>query len=357
MAYNFLNDETGSFMSAKLDTGSFMLTRTPSFESVKAGFPIQLSQTEEEVLDHDFESFSKLLSFLSGSLKTFVLHGFMGSGKSTMISMLPRIIDSSVLLFRVNCFEATNLDDVLLSLHNTFVGYHNERKIVLPKVESSVFSDRINAYIQSGTRPMLFVFDSVESEKFPLQADIIEFIKQISKIDKIKVIITSRNIASNNLPNDSTTNFAVIKLCGKEEFIKILNNHGIEAKDEIYENAFVATKGHYLYISILINVVKLLNVTLASVYNDYSKQNMIIFDYLISKVLTLIPERFFKTLWFLALIRTGVSEKFLITQKISTKDELEYLNERMLICRESDNIYMKDYIKSKIAGRINYQSK
>lgn len=357
MLYNFLSDEMGSFMSAKIEAGNFMLSRTPSYDSVKASFPITLSNREEEVLEHDFETFSKMMSFLSGSLNIFILHGFMGSGKSVITNLLPKVTDKSVLIFKINCFESTNLDDVLLSIHTAFVNFHNEKKIILPKIDSTIFAERINAYIKSGNRPMLFIFDSVESEKYPMQADIVNFIKHIAQIDRIKVIITSRNLTSNDLPSDSTTNFAVIKLHGKEEFIKLLNKNEIQAKDDIYEKVFVATKGHYLYISLLINVITLLNLSLASIYNDFSKQNMIIFNFLISKVLTLIPEKFLKTLWFLALIRTGVSENFLITQKIATKDELEYLEGRMLICRENANIYMKDYVKNSILGTINAQSK
>lgn len=357
MLYNFLSDQMGAFMAAKTAAGNFMLSRVPSYESVKDDFPIQISGKEEEILGHDFETFSKMMSFLSGSFNTFILHGFMGSGKSAMINVLPKITDESVLIFRVNCFESTNLDDVLLSLHTAFVSYHNEHRIILPKIESMVFADRINAYIKSCVNPMLFVFDSIEAEKCPLHSDIINFIKHISQMEKVKVIVTSRNLTSNDLPNDSSSSFAIIKLFGKDELIKLLNKHGIQAKDETYEEAFVATKGHYLYISLLMNVISLLNISLASVYNDYSKQNMIIFDFLISKVLTLIPERFLKTLWFLSLIRTGVSEKFLITQKLSTKDELEYLEERMLICREGINIYMKDYVKNTISATISAQTK
>lgn len=356
MYFNFLNSEMNDFMSSVTGIGTFMLSRVPDFENLKSKFPIELSEREEEVISHDFETFQKLMSFLSSGNNSFVLHGFMGCGKSTLINLLPKVVDNSILVFRVNCFESTNLDDVLLSIHTDFVKYRNERHIFLPKVDSTVFADRINSYIKSGTNPMLFIFDAVEPEKFPLHVDIMNFINHISQINKIKVIITSRNITDKALPSGKESNFAIIKLYGKEEFIKILNKNGLEAADEIYENAFIASKGHYLYISLLLNVAKLLNLSLNSLYNDYSKKKMIIFDFLISKVLSLIPERFFKTLWFLSLIRTGVNEDFLITQNLSTKDELIYLEERMLLCREGKNIYLKDYVKNTVQTTLNAQT-
>ncbi len=358
MANNFLDDKIDEFMSEKTNTGGFMLSRAPSYSCEEGSFPIKITNKEQEILKHDFESFAKVMSFLKNeSLKVFILHGFMGSGKSAIINIASRVTNESVLVFRVNCFDSTNLDDVLLSLHTDFVNYHNSRRIILPKVDTNVFADRINTYIKSCKKLMLFIFDSIDCEAHPLQKDIINFIQVITQIDGIKVIINSRNLASNILEDESNTNFAVIKLYGKEEFVSLLKKNNIEAKEETYEEVFNATKGHYLYISLLINVILLLNISLASIYNDYKKKNVIIFDFLIAKVLPLIPEKFLKTLWFLSLIRTGVSEQFLIEQKLSTHDEIEYLEERMLICRESGKIYMKDFIKSNVTGTINSKTK
>lgn len=357
MAYNFLQEKFVNFLSSATAAGSFMFARTLDYNTFKTECQLPVSQKTEEILSHDFESFTKLLHFLNSASNIFVLHGFMGCGKSAMVNLLPEMIDSSVLLFRINCFESTNLDDVLLALHTEFVNYHNERKIILPKIESNVFADRINAYIRSGNSPMLFVFDSMDADRCPLQEEIVNFIKHISQIEKIKVVITSRSIAANDSFTDASSNFAIIKLFGKDDFIKLLNMHGIESDEQTYESTFVASKGHYLYISLIINVVSLLRISLKSLYNDYSKKHMTIFDFLISKVLTLIPEKFFKTLWFLSLIRTGVSENFLITQKLSTAEQLTYLEERMLLCREGSYIYLKDYVKQTVSGTLNLQTR
>ena len=39
-----------------------------------------------------------------------------------------------------------------------FSVYHNEKKIQLPKIETNVFTDKINAYVKSCDVPMLFIF-------------------------------------------------------------------------------------------------------------------------------------------------------------------------------------------------------
>lgn len=359
MAYKFLTEKIENLLNGPAGIsgmGSFVFSRGLSIEGLKGAIDEEISPQVEEILAHDFETFTKLVNFVNSNASLFVLHGFMGSGKSTMVDFLPKITNDDVLCFRINCFESTNLDDVLLSIHTDFVNYHNQRKITLPKVDSTGFTDRINAYLKSINMPMLFIFDSVNAQKFPLHVEISNFIKHISQIERVKIVVASRNLADSDLSGENNQNYAIIKLCGKEEFIEILNKNDITSDEETYNNAFEATKGHFLYISLLINVIKLLNLNLKSVYNDYSKKKKTIFDFLISKVLTLIPERFFKTLWFLALIRSGVSENFLIKQKLSTPDELAYLEERMLLCREGINIYLKDYVKSTVIETINPQT-
>lgn len=359
MAYKFLTEKIENLLNGPAGIsgmGSFVFSRGLSIEGLKGAIDEEISPQVEEILAHDFETFTKLVNFVNSNASLFALHGFMGSGKSTMVDFLPKITNDDVLCFRINCFESTNLDDVLLSIHTDFVNYHNQRKITLPKVDSTGFTDRINAYLKSINMPMLFIFDSVNAQKFPLHVEISNFIKHISQIERVKVVVASRNLADSDLSGENNQNYAIIKLCGKEEFIEILNKNDITSDEETYNNAFEATKGHFLYISLLINVIKLLNLNLKSVYNDYSKKKKTIFDFLISKVLTLIPERFFKTLWFLALIRSGVSENFLIKQKLSTPDELAYLEERMLLCREGINIYLKDYVKSTVIETINPQT-
>ena len=359
MAYKFLTEKIENLLNGPAGLsgmGSFVFSRGLSIEGLKGAIDEEISPQVEEILAHDFETFTKLVNFVNSNASLFVLHGFMGSGKSTMVDFLPKITNDDVLCFRINCFESTNLDDVLLSIHTDFVNYHNQRKITLPKVDSTGFTDRINAYLKSINMPMLFIFDSVNAQKFPLHVEISNFIKHISQIERVKIVVASRNLADSDLSGENNQNYAIIKLCGKEEFIEILNKNDMTSDEETYNNAFEATKGHFLYISLLINVIKLLNLNLKSVYNDYSKKKKTIFDFLISKVLTLIPERFFKTLWFLALIRSGVSENFLIKQKLSTPDELAYLEERMLLCREGINIYLKDYVKSTVIETINPQT-
>ena len=75
-----------------------------------------------------------------------------------MVNLIPNVINSNVLYFRINCFEATNLDDVLLAIYTKFIEYYNDKKVMLPKIVSNVFADRVNAYIKSDNKPILFIF-------------------------------------------------------------------------------------------------------------------------------------------------------------------------------------------------------
>ena len=114
------------------------------------------------ILKHNIKAISQILHFLNTSDNVFILNGFMGSGKTYTVDCILDFINEDVLIFKNSYKDAVNLDDVLLSLFKDFSIYHNEGKTILPKVDSPIFSEKINAYIKYCDSPMLFVFDSFE---------------------------------------------------------------------------------------------------------------------------------------------------------------------------------------------------
>ena len=128
------------------------------------------------ILKHNIDALSQVLRFLNSSDNIFILNGFMGAGKTHVADCLLDFISDDVQ-------ESINLDDVLLSMFKDFSVYHGEKKIVLPKIDSSVFSDKINAYVKYCDAPMLFIFDSFEinMRSKDTQKDILDFIEKTNK--------------------------------------------------------------------------------------------------------------------------------------------------------------------------------
>lgn len=153
------------------------------------------------ILKHNILAASMLLRFLDSDENIFVLNGFMGAGKSCVTDFALNFTGENVLVFRNSYREAINLDDVLLSVFKDFSVYKKENKVVLPKVETNIFSEKINAFVKGCDNPMLFIFDSFEinMRSKDTQKDILDFINWLSKFSKIKIIICSRTFHKEDL--------------------------------------------------------------------------------------------------------------------------------------------------------------
>lgn len=311
------------------------------------------------IINHNIDTVYDVLDFLSDKNKIFIINGFMGSGKSQILDFVKNTLEENVLIFKTNYFDSTNLDDVLLSFFNSFNYYHSEKKLILPKVETTIFTEKIHSFIKVANAPMLFIFDSLEFLKMNSsdQKDIMDFIKYLSNFDKIKIIIASRSFDEDYLDPATGAKSSMLRLVDKETFTSLLESNRLNDNPFHIEEVFKYTKGHYLYVSLFINLVKLLNITFPALLNEFGKRNTSFSDFLIVKILGLIPDKFLKTLCFLGLIRHGVSEKFIVSQNLSSKEELEYLSARKVICEESGLIYIKDYIKNVLLTTIDSEVK
>ena len=173
MSYNFINENLNSILSGnKVDIASLSFYLN--------------SQDSSFILNHNVEGIERLLTFLNNpNQNLFVLNGFMGSGKTLTADFALRFVSEEVLVFKTSYQEAINTDDVLLSLCKDFSSYHNDGKIHLPKIETNVFTEKINAFIKNCDSPMLFIFDSFEinMRNKESQNDILDFINYLTHFE------------------------------------------------------------------------------------------------------------------------------------------------------------------------------
>lgn len=335
---NFLNEATVNFINGA--EGRFSV---PDDYDYSADFPFETDNFQKILLSCDYSVFLTLTNFLSGTKRLFALCGFPGEGKTQCAKLLKKCVRDDILYFNVTCFEHTNLDDILLEIYKQFIKFRDKKQIILPKVETNVFAEKINAYIKHSNKNILFIFDDADIKN--KSEDITRFIKFISDFEKVKVIVTCRDFLNIPFKKDAFFDSAVLKTLTSGKYKKILEDNGFTASDELIEASFGDIRGHKLYVFMMLNLLKLLNISLENFFNDLVKSNKPFLEYIIRKTLSLIPERFFKVLWFLAIIRPGVSEKFLLSENIATQNEISYLKDRNLICVENDFVFIKDYIK------------
>lgn len=312
------------------------------------------------LIESNYESVLDFLTFLgSEEDNIFILNGFSGSGKSALIDFGKNFLDENVLFFRFNCFEATTLDDVLLSLFTDFIDYHNKRKIFLPKVDSNIFSDKVNAFIKASNSPIIMVIDSFDAlnSSEENKKDVINFINHLGNFDKIKLVVSSRNFDEELLSSNFKIANSIMKLFNNDEFKNLLEVNNISANFFRMEELYKKTRGHYLYISMALNILLTLNISIDNLLDEFSKKDMPFYDFLTFKLLSFIPDSFLRGLWLMSLIRQGLSEKFLSDKDFFTKEDIAYLESRMLLSRESGLIYVKDYIKESAVESIDLVAK
>lgn len=312
------------------------------------------------ILNHNIDAIKSIFNFLATPENNiFILNGFMGSGKTYVADFILDFISDEVLIFRNSYQEAINPDDVLLSLFKDFSIYHNEKKIILPKVETNIFSEKINSYIKYCNSPMLFVFDSFEinMKSKDTQKDIIDFINFLSKFEKVKIIICSRSFKTYDLiSSEGCVEYALSSLtrADAEEYLK---QNGITGTNYEIDDIFKVTRGHYLLFELSVLIMQILGMSLTLFCNEYTKSTQNFLEFLLSKLLGTTADKFVKLLLFLSVIRHGVDGEFLFSQRIATPEDIDFLLQKKVIAEKFGKYYVKDYFKKEYIKTINAQSR
>lgn len=312
------------------------------------------------ILNHNIDVISSAIKFLdSVSENIFVINGFMGDGKTYITEFLLDFIPENVLIFKNSYLEAINLDDIFLSLFKDFSMYHNDKRVYLPKVETSVFSEKINAYIKYCDAPMLFVFDAFEinTRSQDAQRDILAFIDYLSHFEKVKIIICSRTFRTEDLLSNSGSVGYSLKPFTQEDVNDYLKLNGIDGSSYEKEALYKVTRGHFLMLDFSVLIMKLTGLSLNSFTNEYKKSTKNFIDFLISNVLNVSSDKFVKLLLFLSTIRHGITFDFLVMNQIASFDDLEFLIRKKIVTENYGKYYLKDYMKTEYCKNISVKSK
>lgn len=311
------------------------------------------------ILNHNIDAISSVLSFLNSSDNIFILNGFMGSGKTYVADFLLDFISSEVLVFKNSYQEAINSDDILLSLFKDFSVYHNEKKILLPKTETNVFSEKINSYIKHCPNPMLFVFDSFEinMRSKDTQKDILDFINYLSHFEKVKIIICSRTFRIEDLISQIGAVDYTLKSLTKEEVFSFLSMNNITGSTFELEDLYKVVRGHFLLLELSVLIMQIMGLPLNLFSNEYKKSAKNFLDFLISKILNTTSDKFIKLLLFLTSIRHGVTSDFLIGQEIAVIEDIAFLCQKHVISEKFGKYYLKDYLKAEFIKNISLRSR
>ncbi len=311
------------------------------------------------ILNHNINAVADIIKFLKNQQNIFILNGFMGAGKTKIADFIMNFIDENVLVFKNSYQEAINLDDVLLNLFKDFSIYHNQKKFILPKVESAIFSDKINAYIKYCDMPMLFIFDSFEinMRSKDTQKDILGFINYLSHYEKVKIIICSRTFRKEHMPDGNDIFNVSLSSLTKEEVVDYLNINNINGSNYETEEFYKTIRGHYLLLELSVMIMNLLDMSLTTYSTEYKKSSKNFLEFIISKILSVTAEKYTGVILLLSTIRHGVSAEFLINRMICTYEDIEFLLNKHVIAEKFGKYYVKDYVKNEYINIVNAETK
>lgn len=104
----------------------------------------------------------KILEFLTSSNSVLLATGFLGTGKTSVVKQALTALSEETVLLWANCYESTNLDDIFLEFFEEFKNLSSQGIIKVPQARFENFSQRINAYFYSISKPIVIVLNSFQ---------------------------------------------------------------------------------------------------------------------------------------------------------------------------------------------------
>lgn len=114
------------------------------------------------LIENNISRIEKITDFLTSSAPLLLVNGFMGTGKIYVVNQALSFLKDDVITLKYNCFETTILDDILLEFFDNFKRLTAQNIIQIPKARTENFTQKINAYFDSISKPVLIVINSFE---------------------------------------------------------------------------------------------------------------------------------------------------------------------------------------------------
>ncbi len=324
-----IKEEVKNIASGAMDAGSYLKENGLS----RSGF------------FKDGAELAEILNFYEDSdIKLCQITGSFGTFKSKLAGISLQLLDENVLIFRYECFEATTLDDIFLSLFADLRTYCKMGRISAIKIETNSLTKKINSYLTHISAPCVFVFDSFEclNANPENHEEIKRFVQHLVRMNKFKVLVISRKNEEFSVENQKAIE---LKPFNQLQMGLYLEASGINAEQEDLFRLFQATKGNTSQISLTVNIISILKTSLKDFIEEFEVKRTSYGDFLLQKLTSFVPEALKKSVSLLALAKIGLSKEFLIGAGFFTLEQLNYLIDRKILSFGAGYVYMKGYLK------------
>lgn len=287
-----------------------------------------------------------------------MVEGSFGTFKTGLVNASLKLLEPEVLVFKFSCFEATTLDDMFLSFFNDLKKFHQEKKISFSKIETNSLSQKINQYLTRLNRPAVIVIDSFENifSSQKNKDEIARFLDHLLSFNQFKIVVLSR-IVENNLFQSQNQLRITLQPFTKEEIGKYYDALFIKAEPEEIDSLYEATRGNTNYIAMSANIILTLKISLKSLLDDFQKKKITYEDFILQKLCAYVPDTIKKSMSILTMIKSGLTREFLLNGGFFTKEQLNYLIEKEVICEEEGTVFLKSYLKEYLVSGISHFEK
>lgn len=304
------------------------------------------------LLENNEKQIGEICEFLQDDAKKLMLvNGFKGAGKSLVVDFVSTCFNSGVLTLRYNCLETTILDDMLLSFFEAFRVFTVQGKLVPPRIKTENFIQKINSYFNSITRPVVIILHSFESVLKSNKHEILSFIKHLSALQNLKIIITSRNFQFEDFENVDFARVTVLAL-SQAIFEKYLKSNGIKNIGLLSNELYKHTKGYYNYVNLSVKIMRLREYSLVQFLEVFSKSLMAFPDFILREALALVDPVSAHLFRLLTVMRVPIHVNLLKSLHLFDEERVFFFVTNSVLSVDGECLYLQDCYREVIEHQI-----
>jgi len=304
------------------------------------------------LLENNKGQINKILDFFNSPTSLLLATGFLGTGKTSVVKHCLEALNQDAVLLWANCYESTNLDDIFLEFFEEFKHLASHNIIKVPQAKFENFSQRINAYFYSISKPIVIVLNSYQALLPDNAKLLLDFISHLSEFAKIKTIIISRNFNTETLPQNIKFEKISFKALDKELFQKYITANKIRIHGPVFDEFYKLTKGYYFYTTLALIIMNTQKLSPIELMQKQANSFLSLKEFLFREFLSMVDSVGGHLIRFLTVIRYPVNIKLLQSLNLYDETRLQMFAANYLIEIEHGNIYLKDYYKDITEGEI-----
>ena len=295
--------------------------------------------------ENNNDQFLKMHEFFMYEKFLLLISGFLGTGKSSVINYFTDFLRPETIVLMYNCYETSNLEDLLLALFEKFKTLEAENIIREPKMRSENFAQKINSYFISISAPIVVIIDSFEQVLKSNKGEILDFLKHLSHTQKVKVVIAGRTFDMKDFEKQFDYSKIIIGALEKHNFEKYLKLYDIKTIGPVSDELYKHTRGYFLYVTLAMKIIQIRGLSMYEFLDGYSKSFLSYNDFILREALALIDPVSGHLFRFLTIIRHPVSVSLLRTLNLYDDFKIKVFIETCILAQDGDAIYLKDYYK------------